>query len=151
MPFKTASASTVADSEGETNSAMTCGGILRRVAPGVPVMKTARARRGHYGRVRCRLRLHCSRVRRVLLQGIVNAIVMVVVHVFPDQPVEMPFVQRDDLVEEIVPAAAHPALSDAVLPWGLNGRARRVQPSAFQYPHFSAAKRRGVVHPNGAM
>jgi len=38
-------------------------------------------------------------VRRVLLQGIVNAIVMVVVHVFSDQPAEMPFVQRDDLVE----------------------------------------------------
>ena len=40
-------------------------------------MKTARARRGHHCRVRGRLRLNCSMVRRVLLQGIVNAIVMV--------------------------------------------------------------------------
>src|SRR5216684_189792 len=133
------------------NNAMTCGGILRRVAPGVTVMKTARARRGHHCRVRGRLRLNCSRVRRVLLQGIVNAIVMVIVHVCSDQPVEMPFVQRDDLVEEIAPAAAHPALGDAVLPWRLNGRARRVQTCGFQEPDDIAVKRRVVVKQHEAM
>src|SRR5260370_38775647 len=104
---------------------MTCGGILRRVAPGVTVMKTARTRRGHHCRVRGWLRLNCSMVRRVLLQGIVNAIVMVVVPVFPDQPVEMPFVHRDDRVDQLAPATADPALGHAVLPGGLQAWARR--------------------------
>src|SRR5712692_862182 len=47
------SASHIADSEGRApNNALTCNRLLRRVAPGVTVMKTARARRGHHGRVR---------------------------------------------------------------------------------------------------
>src|ERR1700686_955179 len=82
MPFKTARRRQPSlTAKARPNDALTCGGMLRRVAPGVTVMKTARARRGHHCRVRGRLRLHCSMVRRVLLQGIMNAIVMVVVHV----------------------------------------------------------------------
>ena len=93
------SASTVADSEGETEQ----GRDLRRDA----TPRCAR-RNGDEDRPRApwtslsralTASLNCSMVRRVLLQGIVNAIVMVVVHVCSDQPVEMPFVQRDDLVE----------------------------------------------------
>src|ERR1700694_263729 len=100
MPFKTARRRQPSlTAKARPNNALTCGGILRRVVPGVTVMKTARARPRHHWRVPCRLRLNYSTGRRVLLQGIVNAIVMVVVHVFSDQAVEMPFVQRDDLVE----------------------------------------------------
>jgi hypothetical protein len=64
-------------------------------------------------------------VRRVLLQGIVNAIGMVVVHVFSDQPVKMPFVQRDDRVEQLAPGTADPALGDAVLPGAWMGDSTR--------------------------
>src|SRR5713226_9635410 len=46
---------------------------------------------------------------------------------------------------------AHPALSDAVLPWGLNGRARRVQSCSFQEPDDIAVKRRVVVKQHEAM
>src|SRR5713101_8069352 len=84
-------------------------------------------------------------VRRVLRQGIVNAILMVVGHVFSDKPTEMAFVQRDDLVEQLAPAAAHPALRDTVLPRGLNAGAPRVQACGFQEPHDIAVKRRIVV------
>src|ERR1700680_4314788 len=126
MPFKTARRRQPSlTAKARPNNARTCGGILRCVAPGVTVMKTARARRGHHCRVRGRLRLNCSMVRRVLLQGIVNAIVMVVVHVCSDQPVEMAFVQRDDRVEQLAPATADLALGDAVLPGGFEALARR--------------------------
>src|SRR5947209_17405092 len=122
MPFKnSSSASHIGDSEGRApNTTLTCDGLLRRVAPGVPVMKPACPRHGDHRRVRCRLRLDRSTVWRVLPQGIVNAILMVVGHVCSNQPVEMAFVQRDDVVEQLAPAAAHPALREAVLPGGLD-------------------------------
>jgi len=90
-------------------------------------------------------------VRRVLLQGIVNAIGMVVVHVFSDQPVEMPFVQRDDRVEQLAPSTTDPALGDAVLPGGLDARARRVQAGGLHEPGDIAIKRRVVVEQHEAV
>src|SRR5260370_608259 len=152
MAFKTASASTVADSEGETEQ---CLDLRRDSTP-----RRARSN-GDEDRPRApwTSRSRALTASAPLLEGPacpspghrVNAIVMVVVHVCSDQPVEMPFVQRDDLVEQLAPAAAHPALSDAVLPGGLNGRARRVQTCGFQEPDDIAVKRRVVVKQHEAM
>src|ERR1700751_5245908 len=44
------------------------------------------------------------------------AIVVVVKHVLIQQAFQMPFIDNDDMVEQIVTAAADPALGDAVLP-----------------------------------
>ena len=45
-----------------------------------------------------------------------RAIVLVVMAVLVHQPFQMPFIQHDHMVEQIVTATADPALGDAVLP-----------------------------------
>src|ERR1700682_6070108 len=72
-------------------------------------------------------------------------------HVCCNQPVEMAFVQRDDVVEQLAPAAAHPALRDAVLPGGLDTGARRVQTGGLQERDHIAVKCRVVVERDKAM
>ncbi len=37
-------------------------------------------------------------------------------HVIADQPAEMLFIQRDDMVKDLAPETPHPALRDAILP-----------------------------------
>jgi hypothetical protein len=51
--------------------------------------------------------------RRLLLQGIMNAIV-VVLEVISKQPTEMGFVQDDHVVPKFPPTTSHPALRHAV-------------------------------------
>jgi hypothetical protein len=48
-------------------------------------------------------------IRGVLLQRVVDAVFVMVVDVIADQPPEMLFVQRDDMVEDFATATAHPA------------------------------------------
>src|SRR3984893_6114675 len=79
-----------------------------------------------------------------------NPIFVVVVQVCSDQPVEMAFVQRDDRVEQLAPATADPALGDAVLPGGLDARARRVQAGGLHESGDSAIKRRVMVEQHEA-
>ena len=45
-----------------------------------------------------------------------NAIFVMVVHVIADQPAEMWFVQRDDVVEDLPPATSYPSFRDSILP-----------------------------------
>ena len=53
---------------------------------------------------------------RVLIEGIVNAVIVVVVHVIANEPPQMLFVQRDHMVENLAAAASYPALRRPVLP-----------------------------------
>src|ERR1700733_141586 len=55
-------------------------------------------------------------MRRVLLGGIVNSVVVVVVHILANQPPEMFFVQRDDMIQDLPAAVSDPAFGDSVLP-----------------------------------
>ena len=48
--------------------------------------------------------------RRLLLQGIMNAIVVVILEVISKQPTEMGFVQDDHVVQKLPPTTSHPAL-----------------------------------------
>src|ERR1017187_6280730 len=57
-------------------------------------------------------------------------VLMVVTDVLTHQSFQMPFVENDDMVEQVPAAVADPALRDAVLPWtseagslGLNANA----------------------------
>jgi hypothetical protein len=52
----------------------------------------------------------------------VNSIFVVVVHVLADQPTEMWFVQRDDVVENLSPATSHPSFRSSILPRRLYAR-----------------------------
>jgi hypothetical protein len=45
---------------------------------------------------------------------------VVVAHVVPEQPAKMRLVQRDDMVENLPPAASYPALRRAILPGRLD-------------------------------
>jgi hypothetical protein len=65
---------------------------------------------------------------RILLQRIMNAVVMVVAHVIPKQPKQMPFIQRDHMVQHLAAAASDPAFRRAVLPRTLHARSFRRQP-----------------------
>ena len=78
------------------------------------MMETAQARARNQRRLVQRLALDRAVIRRVLLQGVVNAVVVVVVHVIADQPAEMLFVQRDDVVEDLATATSHPSFSDSI-------------------------------------
>ena len=55
-----------------------------------------------------------SESRRLLLQGIMNAIVVVISEVISNQPTQMGFVQDDHVVQEFPATAPHPALGHAV-------------------------------------
>src|SRR6516225_10194245 len=55
-------------------------------------------------------------VRRLLLQGIVNAIVVVILEIISNQPAEMGFVEDDHVVQQFPPTTSHPTLRHAVLP-----------------------------------
>ena len=61
-------------------------------------------------------------VRRVRLPRILNAVLMIIVHVIADKSAKMLFVQRDDRVKNLAAATSHPALRDAVLPGCLDAR-----------------------------
>ena len=52
-----------------------------------------------------------------------NPVVVVVVHVIANEPSEMLFVQRDDMVENLAAAASYPAFRGSVLPRCLYTRA----------------------------
>src|SRR4030095_9661887 len=80
-----------------------------------------------------------------------NAVLLVVVDILTDQPIEMGFVERDDVVEQLASTTAHPALRDAVLPRRPNACARRVQTGGRQKRDHVAVKRRVVVEQEEAM
>jgi hypothetical protein len=65
---------------------------LRCFPPGIAMMETAQAHAGNDRRFRTRLVLNRPRIRRVLAETVVNAILMKIGDVFPDQPSQMLFV-----------------------------------------------------------
>jgi hypothetical protein len=52
----------------------------------------------------------------------VNSVFVMVVHVIADQSVEMWFVQREHVVQDLSPATSHPSFRNSVLPWRLYAR-----------------------------
>ena len=70
------------------------------------MLQATEARNANYRRVWRRPGLDRTPVRRVLFQSIVSSIFVMVVHVISHQSAEMLFVQRDDVVENLLPATA---------------------------------------------
>ncbi len=60
-----------------------------------------------------RTRLHHSPIRRVFVQGIVNPVLMMIGDVFADEPAQMGFIQRDDVIEKFPAATSDPAFGDS--------------------------------------
>ena len=86
------------------------------------MVQTTQARAGNHDRVRCRPFLDRASVRTIFLQGVVNAVVVMVVHVIADQSAKMGFVRRDGMVQDLAPNTPHPSLRDPVLPGCLDAR-----------------------------
>ena len=57
----------------------------------------------------------------MLAQPEMGPVVMVVGDVIREEPLEVALVQRNDLVEQLAPAAADPAFRDSILPRALDG------------------------------
>jgi len=92
------------------------------------MLQATQARHGHHGGAGGWLLLDGQSVRGVFFQGIVNAIVVMVVHIIAHQPAEMRFVPHDYMVQDLAPAAAHPSFSQAILPRRLNAGPLGFQP-----------------------
>src|SRR5579863_5684892 len=83
---------------------------LRRFAPAIPMMKATEPGTGTHA---CRRRgpaFHLPWCRCVLAKEIVNPVVVVVVDIVAQQPPQMSFVQRDDVVQDLPPTASDTAL-----------------------------------------
>ncbi|PYT30173.1 MAG: hypothetical protein DMG57_09095 [Acidobacteria bacterium] len=78
------------------------------------MMKAAEPSTGDHRGRRRRPAVSGPSIRGVLIQGIVNPIFVVVVHVIANEPPQMSFVQSDDMVEHLAAAASHPALRDPI-------------------------------------
>lgn len=87
---------------------------LRDFPPSIKMIKTAQPGDGNHGRAACRLTVHGPSVRRVFIQGVVNPILMIVVHVLANETPQMVFVQRDDVVEHLAAAASDPPFRSSV-------------------------------------
>jgi hypothetical protein len=65
------------------------------------MVRTTEARHRSHVCGRGRLRLRSPLVRGVFVERIVNPVLMVVAHVITQEPEQMPFVQRDDMVQDL--------------------------------------------------
>ena len=106
--------------------------VLCRSAPRAAMAESTQPRHCNCACVRCSLGLDCPSVRRAHLQGIVDAILVMVVGVIADQPADMFCVERDDMIQDLAAATAHPALRQAILPWRLDARPLRPQTRRLQ-------------------
>jgi hypothetical protein len=75
----------------------------------------------------------------------VNPVVVIVVHIIANEPPQMRFVQRDDMVENLAAAASDPAFRSPVLPWRLNTRALRSEIRPLQEGHHIRIEFRVVI------
>ena len=129
----------------ETHLRRSGGRALRSFAPAISVMKAAEPGAGDYCGSQRRLAFHWPSIRRVLIEGIVNPVVVVVVHVIANEPPQVLFVQRDDMVENLAAAASDPAFRSPVLPRCLNTRALRSEARRLQEGNHIRIEFRVVV------
>ena len=71
--------------------------------------------------------------RRLLLQGIMNAIVVIILEVISNQPPQMGFAQHDHVVQQFPPTTSHPTLRHAVLPGTAIGPSDQLTAKVFQH------------------
>ena len=135
----------------ETKTALPDASLLRGFAPAISMMKSAEPRFGTYRRDRRRPTLNSPSIGRVLIEGIVSPIRVVVIHIIPNQPPQMLFVDRDDVVENLTAATSDPAFCDSVLPWRLNTRALRLQAGCLQECNHLIVEFRVVVQQDVAV
>ena len=78
------------------------------------MVEAAQARQRSHGSVWGRPWFDRPLVWGVLIQGIVNPVLMVIAHIFAQEPEEMAFVQRDHVVQDLSAAASDPAFRGSI-------------------------------------
>lgn len=73
-----------------------------------------------------------SPVWSILLQRIVSPILMVIADVFANEPSQMAFIQRDDVVQKFPTTASDPPFGESILPGRLDTGPFRLQTHALQ-------------------
>ena len=96
------------------------------------MVQTTQPRRGNHSCIRSWIPLGRSSVRRVLCQGIVSAIFVVVIDVITHEPEQMSFVQHDHMVQDLSTATPNPSFRDSILPGRLDARPLRFQAGRVQ-------------------
>src|SRR3954447_8193106 len=84
----------------------------------------------------------------VFAQRVVDAVLLVIADVFADDAAKVFFVDRDDMVEDLAPAAPNPSFRGSVLPWGVNARPFGFQSGRLQEGNHVVIKD-GIVIQNG--
>ena len=82
----------------------------------VTMVQPTKARARQNRRVRTRLRRSASAARCIFVESEMRSVLVVVRHIFAEQPPEMTLAQDDEVVQQFPADAADPALGDAVLP-----------------------------------
>src|ERR1700751_1456316 len=77
---------------------------------------------------------------RVLPEPQMCPILLVVAHMFSHQPLQMPLVQDDYVIQQVASAASYPTLRNAVLPRTAKGRAHRLASHVFRRRDYVVAK-----------
>ena len=80
----------------------------------------------------CRLRLDWPLVRGVFLERVMNSVLLVVTHIITQEPDQMSFVQRDDMVQDLSATTSHPSFRGSILPRRLDARPFRLKARRLQ-------------------
>jgi hypothetical protein len=124
------------------------GARLRRLSPRVAMVKTAEAWQRSQSGVGNWSWLDRTSAGGVFVQGVVNAVLVVIADVLADDATKVFFVHRDDVVEDLAAAAPNPSFGRSVLPWGVNARSFGFQSGGRQEANDVAVED-GIVIQNG--
>jgi hypothetical protein len=80
------------------------------------MVQTAQPRTGEHDGVRCRPLLDWASVRRILVRGVVDAVLMIIAGITTNQPPETLLVQRANVAEDLAATTADPALRQTIVP-----------------------------------
>jgi len=124
------------------------GARLRRLSPRIAMVQTAEAWQRSQSGVGNWSWLDRTSAGGVFVQGVVNAVLVVIADVLADDPTKVFFVHRDDVVEDLAAAAPNPSFGRSVLPWGVNARSFGFQSGGRQEANDVAVED-GIVIQNG--
>jgi hypothetical protein len=109
------------------------------------MVQPTQPRERNQARVGSRLWLHWPAIRRVLVQGIVDPVLMVVADVITDQAAKVLLIQRDDMIEDLAAATSDPSFRGSVLPRRLAARPFRRQSGDLQEGDYVGVEDRIAV------
>src|SRR5690349_20203825 len=96
------------------------------------MMETADPRQRNDLRPTARIALNRTPIGSILAQPIVRAVPMVIANVVPKQSSQVPFVERNHMVQQLPAAASDPSFSHSVLPRRILAGALGLQSDAAQ-------------------